>query len=143
MKRYENVSTKCTSNTHLKSFFLKNCCAGWWYLVAFTKILTIYQIYRTGIHSLYHSSSSPSPLIPGKVSTGIIFPFTSRCVHHIHPPSLFPHLLLPSTGTNPPPKKDLFCLPVLRFCIRREGEEKCHFWLFKMFLMALPGLYVS
>jgi hypothetical protein len=29
----------------------------WGYIVAFTKVLTIYQIYRTWIHPLHHSSS--------------------------------------------------------------------------------------
>jgi hypothetical protein len=27
--------------------FFKNCCAGWGYIVTFTKVLTIYQIYHT------------------------------------------------------------------------------------------------
>jgi hypothetical protein len=33
----------------------------WVYNVAFTKVLTIYQIYHTGIHSLHHSPLSLSP----------------------------------------------------------------------------------
>jgi hypothetical protein len=35
----------------------------------------------------------PNPLIPGIVSTDIIFPFIYMCpeyLYHIHPPSLFP-----------------------------------------------------
>jgi hypothetical protein len=35
------------------------CCAGWGYIVAFTKVLTIYQIYHTWIHPLHHSPLSP------------------------------------------------------------------------------------
>jgi hypothetical protein len=30
---------------YLFSSFLKNYCAGWGYIVAFTKVLTLYQIY--------------------------------------------------------------------------------------------------
>jgi hypothetical protein len=31
------------------------------YIVAFTKVLTLYQIYHTSIHPLHHSPSFPSP----------------------------------------------------------------------------------
>jgi hypothetical protein len=42
-------------------------CLG--FIVAFTKFLTLYQIYHTWIHSLYHSPLSPPPFL--EVSTGI------------------------------------------------------------------------
>jgi hypothetical protein len=42
-----------------------------WGKLAFTKVLTIYQVYHTWIHSLHHSPLPPSP-IPGTVSTGLI-----------------------------------------------------------------------
>jgi hypothetical protein len=64
--------------------------------VAFTKV--IYQIYHSLIHLPHHSPLSPPPPIPGTVSTGLIFPFTYMCtqyLHHIHPPTPFPFLLLP------------------------------------------------
>jgi hypothetical protein len=37
------------------------CCAGWGYIVAFTKALTMYQIYHTWIHLLHHSPLSSLP----------------------------------------------------------------------------------
>jgi hypothetical protein len=46
------------------------------------------------------------PLIPGIVSTGLIFPFTymsTQNLYHIHPPIPFPYILLPPTGTIPTP----------------------------------------
>jgi hypothetical protein len=66
------------------------------YTVAFTKVLTMYQIYHTWIHPLHHCPLTPPSPIPRMVSTGIIFAFTYTCTPfllHIHP--------LP-TGTNPP-----------------------------------------
>jgi hypothetical protein len=39
-------------------FFLW-CCAGWGYIVAFTQVVTMYQIYHTWIHLLNHSPSFP------------------------------------------------------------------------------------
>jgi hypothetical protein len=79
-------------------FFFCCCCAGWRYIVAFTKVLTIYKIYHTWIHPLHHSLLPPSP-VSGTVSTGIIFPFVHMCTQHLHyihliHPMPFPHLLL-------------------------------------------------
>jgi hypothetical protein len=34
------------SNYHILFHFF-NCCAGWGYIVAFTKVLTMYQIHHT------------------------------------------------------------------------------------------------
>jgi hypothetical protein len=62
------------------NYFFLYCCAGWGYVVAFTKVLTIYQIYHTWIHPLYHSPLYPHALIPGIVSTGIIL-HLHACVH--------------------------------------------------------------
>jgi hypothetical protein len=45
----------------------------WGYIVAFTKVLTIYQLHHTGIYPL-HYSPFPTCTIPGIVSTGLIFP---------------------------------------------------------------------
>jgi hypothetical protein len=105
--------------------FLMFCWVG--VHVAFTKLLTIYH---TWIHPLHHFPSFPAPPIPGIVSTDNIFPFTYMCTqyfYHIHPPTLFPHLLPPPTGTNPP-RQDLFCPPSFWFCIWKE-EEKNDFLL--------------
>jgi hypothetical protein len=68
--QYQPIHTVVSIN-YIFSFF-KNC-AGWGYIVAFTKVLTIYQIYHNWIHPLHNSPLSPSPPIPGIVSTVIIF----------------------------------------------------------------------
>jgi hypothetical protein len=45
-------------------FFVFHCCVGWGYIVGFTKVLTMYHIYHTGIHPLHHSPlSSSSPFL--------------------------------------------------------------------------------
>jgi hypothetical protein len=64
-------------------------------------------------------------LIPGTVSTGIIFAFTCMCTHFFAPYSpsypLSPHPPR-NTGANlylpPQPWQDLFHPPVLQFCRR-------------------------
>jgi hypothetical protein len=98
------------------------------YIVAFTKVPTIYQIYHTWIHPLHHSLSLP-PSIPGIVSTCVIFPFTHMCtqnLYHIYPSTYFPHLLpLPLRPTfSTCPKQDLFCPPDLQFCERKKERKK-------------------
>jgi hypothetical protein len=37
-------------HNHLQFFIFFYCCAGWGYIVAFTKVLTMYQIHHTCIH---------------------------------------------------------------------------------------------
>jgi hypothetical protein len=57
----------------------------------------------------------PSPLIPGTVSTGIIFAFTYMCAHffcHIHPPIPFSAIPTPTNGANP----HCWAGPVLPLC---------------------------
>jgi hypothetical protein len=44
---------------YLKNFFY--CCVGWEYVVAFTKVFIIYQIYHSSIHPFHHSPLSPLP----------------------------------------------------------------------------------
>jgi hypothetical protein len=61
--------------------FFFYCCAGLEYIVAFTKVLTMYHIYHTWIHHL-HCSPLSAP-IPGIVSMGIIFAFTYMCTHYL------------------------------------------------------------
>jgi hypothetical protein len=75
--------------------FLFYCCPGWGYIVAFTKVLAIYQIYPTWIHPLHHSPSFPSFLELFQQMS--FFPFTYMCTQyllHIYPPSPFPYLFL-------------------------------------------------
>jgi hypothetical protein len=82
----------------LKFLFYFHCFAGWGYIVAFTEVLKIYQIYHIWIHPLHHSPSSPPTPISGIVSTGLIF-HLHTCVHSIctifTPRLPFPHLLPP------------------------------------------------
>jgi hypothetical protein len=85
-------------------------CCIMLYIVAFTKVLSMYQIYYTWIYSLHHSPLSTPPLIPGIVSTGTIFAFTDMCthiLHHIHPPTLFP-CHLPANRYHPSHTPNLF-----------------------------------
>jgi hypothetical protein len=127
-------------------YFLLLCWVG--YIVAFRKTLIMYQMFCSWIHPLHHSPPSSSSPIPRTVSTSITFPFTYMCtqyLHHIHPPSPFPHLL-PLSHWYKPSRQDLLWPPVLKFCIRKEKEVKLTFWLFdsytRSFLMAFPCLYV-
>jgi hypothetical protein len=78
----------------------------WGYIVAFTNILTIYQIHHSWIHPLSFLFILPFP-IPGIVLTCLIFPLTYMCTHyfyHIYPLSPFPQLVvlwlvpIPQTG---------------------------------------------
>jgi hypothetical protein len=97
-------------------------CAEWGYIVAFTKVLTIYQIYHTWIHPFHLS-----PPIPRVVSTDTIFSFTHMCtqyVHHIHPPSPFPHLFPLPLVSLPAPPQDLFHPLLLQFCIWKKKKKK-------------------
>jgi hypothetical protein len=85
------------------------CCAELGYIVAFTKVLTMYQIYHSWIHPLHHSLLSPYPHSWNSFNR-YHFPFTCMCtqyLHHIHPPSPFPHLLTHPTDTTLP-RQDLF-----------------------------------
>jgi hypothetical protein len=71
--------------------------------LAFTKVLTIYQIYLNVPPPLF--SFIPSLPIQEVLSTGISFPFTfvgAQYSQHIHPLTPFPHLLpLPLVSTTP------------------------------------------
>jgi hypothetical protein len=118
-------------------FFL-HCCDGWGYIVAFTKVLTMYQIYHTWIHPFY--SSPLSPPIPGIVSTGINFAFMDMCthiLHHIDPPTYFLyHHPLPLVPAYPYPCEGLVHPPVLKFCRRKKikdiNKKTTHFLLFEI-----------
>jgi hypothetical protein len=105
------------------------CCAGWEYVVAFTKVLTMYQIYLTLPPSPL--SFIPSPPIPGTVSTGIIFAFTYlytlfapySSYYFLNTP--FPYHLSPSPVARPlPPQQNLFYPSVLQFCRRKNMKYR-------------------
>jgi hypothetical protein len=79
--------------------------------MAFTKVLTIYQIYHIGIHPLHNSPLFPPSPIPGMVSTGIIFAFTymyTYFLHYIHTSNHFPHHHSSPNGINPSQAGSLF-----------------------------------
>jgi hypothetical protein len=67
--------------------------------VAFTKVLTMYQLCIVISYSnspFPHSAVSPPTPIHGIVTVGIIIALTCMCTHFlhcIHPPTLFPHHL--------------------------------------------------
>jgi hypothetical protein len=71
------------------------CCSGWGYIVAFTKDITMYQLYHTWVHLLHYFPLYLTLPIPGIVSTGSIFPITYMCaqyLHYIHLYTPFHHL---------------------------------------------------
>jgi hypothetical protein len=111
-------------------FHFLNCCTGWGYIVAFTKVPKIYQIYHTWIHPLHHSPLSYHPLIPGIVSTGFIFPFTYMWTYYLYcvclPTPLSPLFLLPLLLMPP----DRTCSTFLLSDFIKE--KKWHFRLFKI-----------
>jgi hypothetical protein len=73
-----------------------------------------------------------------RISADIIASFTYTCteyLHHIHLPIPFPHLLPPPTAANYP-RLDLFCPPVLWFCVKKEDKNDifgCLRWLHREF----------
>jgi hypothetical protein len=105
----------------------------WGHIVTFTKVLIIYHSW---IYPLHHSPLSPLP-IPGTVSTGLIFPFSYMLytyVHHIHPPTPFPYILPPPTGTNP--RQDLFFFSVIKkaFCLFKIAIQGVSLWHFHVYM---------
>jgi hypothetical protein len=97
------------------------------YIVAFTKVLTMYQIYQIGIHPLHCSALSPP--IPGRVSAGIIFASTYMCSQNLnrpHPPTPFPVTFpLPLVPTRPlSPRQDLFRLLFSDFIEEKKIKRK-------------------
>jgi hypothetical protein len=120
---------------------------GWEYIVIFTQVLTMYQIFHVLIHNLYHSLTSPHSLIPGTVSVGIIFAFTYMCTHflyQIYPPTHFPrHVSLPLISPLPSiPQQDLLCPPVFLFC-RKKGKDKMKNMIFSLFEIKVATQGVS
>jgi hypothetical protein len=77
------------------------CCSGWRYIVAFTKVLTMYQIYYTWIHPPLLSYISP-PLISCNSFNRYHF-----CIY-IHVYTLFA-TYSPSYHFSPPPPHFHWC----------------------------------
>jgi hypothetical protein len=68
------------------------------------------------IHEFTSSTILLYPPIPGIVLTGLIFPFIymwTQYLHHIHPPTPFPHLLPPPTDTTQTGPVFLSCSSIL------------------------------
>jgi hypothetical protein len=114
--RFKNVSKsikifQTASNTfafyHLKIYLFKKifflCCwARWGYIVTFTKVLTMYQIYL--ISTPQWLAFILPPPIPGVVSIGYhfcIYTHVYTVLHVIHSPTPLCHFL-PSTETPAP-----------------------------------------
>jgi hypothetical protein len=97
----------------------------WWgYIVAFTKVLTIYQVCHSCIHPPHHSPLPPPSPIPAIGSTGLIFPFTYVCTHIyttftlLHPFPTFP----PSHWYEPPHKQGISFLRSQEFACWKEMQ---------------------
>jgi hypothetical protein len=65
IKKFLSPTLTYTIYSIYASFLLLLC---WGYIVAFTKVITIYQIYHTWIHPLHHFPLFSPPPIPGIVS---------------------------------------------------------------------------
>jgi hypothetical protein len=104
-------------------------------MVAFTKVLTIYQVYHTWIHPLHHSLLS---LSPHSWNSFRRFHFSIYMdVYTIFPPYSHSHAFsphYPNSHWYQPSRQDLFCPPVLWFCKRK----KRHFCLFKISTQGFP-----
>jgi hypothetical protein len=134
---------KCPSIFLNSIFPLLLCWVG--YIVVFTKVLTMYQLYPTWIHPVLAPLNSPSPPIPGIVSASIIFAFTclwTHFLHCIHPSAGFPCHLSSPTGASPPPWAGSICFPVLWF--RRREKIKRKTWHFCLFAIkaAIQGVFL-
>jgi hypothetical protein len=94
--------------------------------VAFTKVLTMYQLeFNPFTALLYPSFLSPLSPIPRTVSAGIIFAFTymyTQFLQHIHPPTPFSHhlplILVPS-----PLPLGRTCSTLLYFDLERKKKR--------------------
>jgi hypothetical protein len=103
--------------------------------VTLTKVLTIY-------HSWIHPLSSFSFLpLPGILSTGLIFPYSymsTYCFDYIHPPTPFPCISPPPTGTKPQTGPILLsCSPSLK---KRHFLQDASY--IGSFIVTFPRVYV-
>jgi hypothetical protein len=118
------------------------CCSWWGYIVAFTKVLTMYQLYHTWIHHFHHSPSSPFPI--HGIVTIVIIAFTYRCthfLHHIHPSTLFPHHLFLPAGANPPPQEGPVSPSYSPLLQERKDKKKNMTFLFVWYKVSHTGSF--
>jgi hypothetical protein len=115
-------------------FFFLYCCAGYRYIVAFTKVCTMCQLYHTWIHPFPSLPLSPLPWFMDQFQQVIIFAFTCMCTHffhHTHSPTPFPHLHCANpTPPSPTPPEKLWPL-VLRFVEDKRWKEKHDIFAFE------------
>jgi hypothetical protein len=120
-------------------FFLScsYCCVGWGYVLTFTKVLIIDQIYHTWIHPLHHSPLPPSHIhrILSVVSFFNLHTYVHSTMYVFTLLHYFP-TSSPSHSTNPP-RQDLFHPLVLRFCKRKNW----HFCLLKIATQGISLLH--
>jgi hypothetical protein len=78
--------TICVMTDKFIFFNFLHCCDVWGYTVAFTQVLTLYQIYQTWIHLLRYCPSSPPPDSWRSFSRYHFFIYLQgyNFLHHIH-----------------------------------------------------------
>jgi hypothetical protein len=118
--------------------------AGWGNIVAFTRVLTMYQIYHTWIHPFHCSPLSPSPYTRNNFNrchfciylhVFTVFAPCSPSYPLSLPPPPFHWYHVPS-----PPAHVLFCPSVLHFC--RRIKKKMTF-LLETFLVLLNYIFTT
>jgi hypothetical protein len=102
-------------------------CAGCEYIVAFTKVLTMYQIDHTWTPTFHCSTSPPSPDSWNSINKynfciyihvyTLLAPYSSPYPSSHHFPS-------PQWCQSPQPRKNLFHPSVLWFCRRKNIKDK-------------------
>jgi hypothetical protein len=107
------------------------CCCIWWECIAaFSKVLTLYQIYHTWIYRPPTFSFILPSLYSWNSFNRSHFPFTYMCaqyLHHIHLSMPFPHLLPLPTGAKSLPSQAEPVLPSC-FVLNENSLKKC--WKF-------------
>jgi hypothetical protein len=105
----------------------------WEYIVTFTKVATIYQMYLSWIHPLHHSPLFPLPYSSKSFKRShfsiYIHAYTIFAPHS--PSYTFPLHPTPSRWYQPP-RQDPFWPPILRFCKQTEWTF-CLRYLYKQF----------
>jgi hypothetical protein len=131
--------------------FFSFCCAGWGYIVAVTKVLTVYWLCHTGIHSFHCSPLLSPPWFMEQFQQ--VFFHLHACVYTFCTIiTLLP--AFPVTSSLPlianlHPWARLFCPPVLRFGRKKIKRNTWHLCYFEIkiateggFLVIFPHTFV-